>query len=235
VNSRARRLPFAAYSAANSGSASIRRDASKIRSTSVGSTRSAASPSTSGIEVTQLDTTGTPQAIASSGGRPKPSFRLAKRNRSACEYSFGSSASGTNRRHSTRARAGDAASALSNTSAPCPGGPAINQRCGKPSFTRPSNAASILRWFLRASTRDTVSTYGSTGLPNPSGGSSRATWSQPRCAIATWSGRAPSASTTSAPTYSLGTITSRTRSTIAFATLVIRSAASRDRYPASSV
>jgi len=38
-----------------------------------GSTNSAASPSTSGSAVARVATTGVPQAIASSGGRPKPS------------------------------------------------------------------------------------------------------------------------------------------------------------------
>ena len=56
-----------------------------MRSESVGSTRKAASPQTSGIDVTQLVTTGVPHAIDSSGGRPKPSFRLAHRKTSACE------------------------------------------------------------------------------------------------------------------------------------------------------
>ena len=40
---------------------------------SVGSTSTAASPTTSGSDDTFEVTTGVPQAIASSGGRPKPS------------------------------------------------------------------------------------------------------------------------------------------------------------------
>ena len=84
VNCRARAWPRRTRSSRKSRSVSTRRAASKMRSSSVGSTVQAASPQTSGSEVTALVTTGAPAAIASRGGRPKPSARLAKRNRSAC-------------------------------------------------------------------------------------------------------------------------------------------------------
>ena len=43
-----------------------------------GSNRIAASPATSGSDVTLLQATGTPVAIASTTGRPKPSYREGK-------------------------------------------------------------------------------------------------------------------------------------------------------------
>src|SRR5438132_1945663 len=70
LNSRARASPRSAYGAGSSSTASIARAMSPADR---GSKSSAASPHTSGSEVAFEAATGQPQAIASSGGRPKPS------------------------------------------------------------------------------------------------------------------------------------------------------------------
>jgi hypothetical protein len=57
--------------------------ASATACASVGSTRSAAPPHVSGSAPRSDATTGTPQAIASTTGRPNPSCRLGSTNASA--------------------------------------------------------------------------------------------------------------------------------------------------------
>ena len=54
-----------------------------ISKTFSGFTITAASPTTSGNELTFEVTTGVPHAIASSGGRPKPSYNEGNANSSA--------------------------------------------------------------------------------------------------------------------------------------------------------
>ena len=67
--------PPASSSAAR---ASASRTPAAIASGSSGSKSTAASPQTSGSEPARDAATGQPHAIASSGGRPKPSYRLGK-------------------------------------------------------------------------------------------------------------------------------------------------------------
>ena len=60
---------------------------SAIARGSYGLTRTAPSPTTSGSEETLDTTTGVPLAMASSGGRPNPSYSEGKTNTSASLYS----------------------------------------------------------------------------------------------------------------------------------------------------
>ena len=81
-----------------------RRIASAIASRSSGSNSSAASPQTSASEPRPDAATGTAHAIASSGGRPKPSKRLGKTTAAAPRYSPARSPAGTWPRWRTLAR-----------------------------------------------------------------------------------------------------------------------------------
>src|SRR5205814_672835 len=69
------RMPRRRRSARSSPSSEIRSRALRQPSTSAGSTSSAASPVTSGSDELSEQTTGVPQAIASSGVSPKPSYQ----------------------------------------------------------------------------------------------------------------------------------------------------------------
>ncbi len=68
-----------------------------IASGSSGSNRTAASPHTSGSEPAAAAATGQPHAIASTGGRPNPSYRLGKTRQAARRYRSTSSAPETER------------------------------------------------------------------------------------------------------------------------------------------
>src|SRR5215470_5151407 len=74
---------------------------STIELTSYGSTRTAASPATSGRDDTLDVTTGVPLAMASSGGSPKPSYSDGKTNTAASRYSAASVSSGRKPRNRT--------------------------------------------------------------------------------------------------------------------------------------
>src|SRR5262249_28598204 len=73
-NSRARASPRSANSARNPRSVKTSYSLSARATSSRGSNCTPASPTTSGKELAFDDTTGTPQAIASSGGNPNPSY-----------------------------------------------------------------------------------------------------------------------------------------------------------------
>ena len=77
-----------------------------MASVSSGSTSSAASPATSGSAERFDVTTGTPAAIASSTGMPKPSSSDGKAKIAARAYHAASSAGGDVARHGMRSRAG---------------------------------------------------------------------------------------------------------------------------------
>jgi hypothetical protein len=67
---------------------------SAIEPASYGSTSTAASPTTSGSEDTFEVTTGVPLAMASSGGRPNPSYSDGKTKTPASRYITASVSSG---------------------------------------------------------------------------------------------------------------------------------------------
>ena len=71
----------------SAGSSSSRLIAAAIAAVSPSRTTSAAPPLTSAIDELSKTTAGVPQAIASSGGRPKPSYADVKTNASAPVYS----------------------------------------------------------------------------------------------------------------------------------------------------
>ena len=58
---------------------------------SLGGNKIPARPTTSGIEEVLETITGVPQAIASNGGKPKPSYKLGKSKAVAPEYKAGKS------------------------------------------------------------------------------------------------------------------------------------------------
>src|SRR5450432_38991 len=75
LNRRARARPVRRISALRDSLAATRRIASAMDSALFGSTRSAADPTTSDRDVPLDVMTGVPQAMASAGGRPKPSYK----------------------------------------------------------------------------------------------------------------------------------------------------------------
>jgi glycosyltransferase involved in cell wall biosynthesis len=95
VNSCARSRPRARRLSASAGSSNSRCSAEAIADSSCGSNSSAASPATSGSEETFEHATGTPRAIASSTGSPKPSYSEGNTNACASAHSPSSSSTET--------------------------------------------------------------------------------------------------------------------------------------------
>src|SRR5258708_3320194 len=101
VNSRTWSRPALTNRARTGALLSTDSTASPNDSTSVGSTRSAASPRTSGKQEAFEATTGVPDAIASSGGKPKPSYSEGYTQTSADAMTRGISSTGTRPSQST--------------------------------------------------------------------------------------------------------------------------------------
>jgi RND superfamily putative drug exporter len=87
---------------ASPGSASSRDSAAAQAPESCGDTRTAPEPQTSASAGTELATTGTPAAIASSAGSPNPSASEGNANADAARYTAGSAPSDTSGTSSTR-------------------------------------------------------------------------------------------------------------------------------------
>ena len=79
----ARRRPRSTRPRRSSSSSRTRAIPCAIASSEYGSTSRAPSPTTSGSDEMREVTTGVPQAMASSGGRPKPSYSEGKANTAA--------------------------------------------------------------------------------------------------------------------------------------------------------
>ena len=150
-----------------------------------GSNISAASPATSGSDEEFEQATGTPRLIASSTGRPKPSWSEGSTKQVAAPNSASRSASSTWSRKHTRSDT-PSARARSRSSSSCGvGSPASTKTGGGSAEHRGAASISRIR-FLCGRFAPTLKTIGPDGMPSrsrtsPGGGSSRSPASTPRC------------------------------------------------------